>query len=359
MLKFVAMNLFTEILLDWYKAHKRELPWRDISNPYLIWISEIILQQTRISQGIDYYRRFVARFPDVASLAAADEEEVMRYWQGLGYYSRARNLHAAARSMTGGVFPSTYEGVRSLKGVGDYTAAAICSFAYGMPLAVVDGNVYRVLSRYWGIDVPIDSSAGKRLFSALAQEMMDTARPADYNQAIMDFGAIQCTPSLPSCGECPLLETCFCGRRGNVTGYPVKKHEVQVSDRFFTYIMVYTPKTILVRRRLSNDIWKGLYELPMIESDAPLTEELLRHDSRLLGWVGKEEVAAVTLVREGVRHVLTHRIIHADFYLLPVAQVPPAMKGEFVEIRREELDDYAFPRLIVSFLEKIFSKDLL
>lgn len=359
MLKFVAMNLFTEILLDWYKAHKRELPWRDISNPYLIWISEIILQQTRICQGIDYYHRFVTRFPDVASLAAADEEEVMRYWQGLGYYSRARNLLVAAKSMADGVFPSTYEGVRALKGVGDYTAAAICSFAYGMPLAVVDGNVYRVLSRYFGIDVPIDSSAGKKLFSALAQEMMDTARPADYNQALMDFGALQCTPSLPSCGECPLLETCYCGRRGNVMEYPVKKHEVHVSDRYFNYIMVYTPETILVRRRLSKDIWKGLYELPLIESDAPLAEELFRRNNRLLEWVGEEGASAARLLYKGVRHVLTHRIIHADFYLLPVTRVPQAMKGEFVEINRKELDDYAFPRLIVSFLEKIFSKDLL
>jgi len=186
------MNSFSNILLAWYRDNRRALPWREVKDPYLIWVSEIILQQTRVAQGYDYYARFVQRFPDVKSLAEADGDEVMRYWQGLGYYSRARNLHEAARSLQDGVFPDTYEGVRSMKGVGDYTAAAICSFAYGMPYAVVDGNVYRVLSRYFGIDTPIDSTAGKKTFSALAQEVMDKKRPGDYNQAIMDFGALVC-----------------------------------------------------------------------------------------------------------------------------------------------------------------------
>lgn len=187
------MNIFTETLLKWYAENKRELPWRETTDPYLIWISEIILQQTRVAQGYEYFLRFVHRFPDVRALAEASEDEVMKYWQGLGYYSRARNLHAAAESMNG-AFPETYEGVRALKGVGDYTAAAICSFAYNMPYAVVDGNVYRVLSRYFGIDIPVDSTEGKKTFAALAEEMLDKSRPADYNQAIMDFGAIQCTP---------------------------------------------------------------------------------------------------------------------------------------------------------------------
>ena len=187
------MNNFSEILINWYREHKRELPWRESSDPYLIWISEIILQQTRVVQGYDYFIRFIKRFPDVTSLAEADEDEVMKFWQGLGYYSRARNLHAAARSMNG-VFPKTYPEVLALKGVGEYTAAAICSFAYNMPYAVVDGNVYRVLSRYLGIETPIDSTEGKKLFASLAGEFLDKSRPAVYNQAIMDFGAIQCTP---------------------------------------------------------------------------------------------------------------------------------------------------------------------
>lgn len=207
------MNIFGETLLKWYAENKRELPWRDTTDPYLIWISEIILQQTRVVQGYEYFLRFVRRFPDVKTLAAASEEEVMKYWQGLGYYSRARNLYAAARSMNG-IFPETYEEVRALKGVGDYTAAAICSFAYNMPYAVVDGNVYRVLSRYFGIDTPIDSGEGKKTFTVLAEEMLDRSRPADYNQAIMDFGAIQCTPQAPDCMFCPLSETCLALSRG-------------------------------------------------------------------------------------------------------------------------------------------------
>lgn len=201
------MNIFSEKLIAWYAENKRELPWRDTTDPYIIWISEIILQQTRVAQGYDYFLRFIHCFPNVTALAEAPEDEVMKCWQGLGYYSRARNLHAAAKSMNG-VFPATYEGVRALKGVGDYTAAAICSSAYGMPYAVVDGNVYRVLSRYFGIDTPVDSTEGKKLFAALADEMMDKSQPAVYNQAIMDFGAIQCTPQSPNCLFCPLVDSC-------------------------------------------------------------------------------------------------------------------------------------------------------
>ena len=229
------MNAFSRILLDWYAEHKRELPWRETKDPYRIWISEIILQQTRVAQGYEYFQRFVERFPDLVALAEADEDEVMKYWQGLGYYSRARNLHAAARSMNG-VFPRTYEGVRALKGVGDYTAAAICSIAYDMPYAVVDGNVYRVLSRYFGVETPIDSTQGKKLFASLAQEMLDEKHAALYNQAIMDFGAIQCTPQSPSCMFCPLADSCSALATGKVNLLPVKQHKTKTTDRYFTYI---------------------------------------------------------------------------------------------------------------------------
>lgn len=232
------MNAFSRILLDWYAEYKRELPWRETKDPYRIWISEIILQQTRVAQGYEYFQRFVERFPDLVALAEADEDEVMKYWQGLGYYSRARNLHAAARSMNG-VFPRTYEGVRALKGVGDYTAAAICSIAYDMPYAVVDGNVYRVLSRYFGVETPIDSTQGKKLFASLAQEMLDEKHAALYNQAIMDFGAIQCTPQSPSCMFCPLADSCSALATGKVNLLPVKQHKTKTTDRYFTYIYMY------------------------------------------------------------------------------------------------------------------------
>ena len=231
------MNRLTEVLLDWYADNKRDLPWRGTTDPYRIWISEIILQQTRVVQGYEYFLRFIRRFPDVRTLASASEDEVLKYWQGLGYYSRARNLHAAAKSMNG-KFPESYQEVRALKGVGDYTAAAICSIAYNMPYAVVDGNVYRVLSRYCGIDVPIDSTEGKKLFAALADEMLDKSRPATYNQAIMDFGAIQCTPQSPNCMFCPLADSCSALSKGQVMQLPVKQHRTKTFNRYFNYTLI-------------------------------------------------------------------------------------------------------------------------
>jgi len=216
------MTELADKLIGWYEENKRDLPWRDTKDPYRIWISEIILQQTRVAQGYDYFVRFMERFPDVIALADADEDEVMKYWQGLGYYSRARNLHSAARSIRdAGGFPTTYQGVLALKGVGEYTAAAICSFAYDMPYAVVDGNVYRVLSRWLGIDIPIDSTEGKKLFARMAQELMDEHRPALYNQAIMDFGALQCMPASPDCLFCPLADSCLALAQGKVDVLPV------------------------------------------------------------------------------------------------------------------------------------------
>ena len=221
---------FSQTLLDWYATHGRELPWRETTDPYRIWISEIILQQTRVAQGYDYYLRFVERFPTVEVLAAATEDEVLHRWEGLGYYSRARNLHAAAQQIVAqGGFPRDYAGVRALKGVGDYTAAAICSFAYGLPTAVVDGNVYRVLARYFAIDTPIDVAAGKKEFAQLADSLMVPERAADYNQAIMDFGAVQCTPRAPRCLICPLVETCAARQTGQVEDYPVKSKKVAVT----------------------------------------------------------------------------------------------------------------------------------
>ena len=230
------MQFFARKLMDWYRENGRSLPWRGTKDPYRIWISEIILQQTRVAQGYDYYLRFIERFPDVQALADAPEDEVMKLWQGLGYYSRARNLHAAAKEVAAlGRFPDTYEGVRRLKGVGDYTAAAVCAFAYGLPCAVVDGNVYRVIARWLGIDEPIDTTAGKKLFAALARELMGTSDPALYNQAIMDFGAVQCTPASPACLMCPLNDGCAALRQGRVGDLPRKSKKTQVKERYFHY----------------------------------------------------------------------------------------------------------------------------
>ena len=354
------MSEFADRLIDWYRENKRELPWRETDDPYKIWISEIILQQTRVAQGYDYYVRFVQRFPDVFALADADEDEVMKHWQGLGYYSRARNLHAAARSVKeAGAFPTTYEGVRALKGVGDYTAAAICSFAYDLPHAVVDGNVYRVLARWMGIDTPIDSTQGKKLFAQVADELMDKHRPALYNQAIMDFGALQCTPASPDCLSCPLAETCVALAQGRVEALPVKQHKTKVTDRFFNYIYVRTGVHTYIRKRTGNDIWKNLYEPLLVETDKDLTgndEALYRKLQGVFekceGEFSLSEGVFFRPVKLGVRHVLSHRIIHANFYecVLPVESV--SIPG-YQQVAEEDLHKFAVSNLVYQFFSLI------
>ena len=344
------MNRLTEILLDWYADNKRDLPWRDTADPYRIWISEIILQQTRVAQGYEYFLRFIRRFPDVETLASASEDEVLKYWQGLGYYSRARNLHAAAKSMNG-KFPESYQEVRALKGVGDYTAAAICSIAYNMPYAVVDGNVYRVLSRYWGIDTPIDSTEGKKLFAALADEMLDKSRPAAYNQAIMDFGAIQCTPQSPNCMFCPLADSCTALSKGQVMQLPVKQHRIKTSNRYFNYIYVRMGAHTLIHKRTEDDIWKNLFELPLVETEKDLSEEEFLACPQFHALFAEGEVRMVRTLLRGVKHVLSHRVIYTNFYEVTL----PDNSSSFSSYQRvavEDLGRYAVPRLIHAFLEK-------
>lgn len=341
---------FSRIITDWYSQNKRNLPWRDIKDPYRIWISEIILQQTQVAQGYEYYLRFVERFPDVKELASADETEVLRLWQGLGYYSRARNLHAAARQImaAGGEFPRTYSEVRALKGVGDYTAAAICAFAYGLPCAAVDGNVYRVLSRYLGIETPVDTTAGKRLFAEVALEMMGSVSPADYNQALMDFGALQCTPQAPQCASCPLSSSCQAYAEGAPSAYPVKSKKVAVTDRYFTYFILRYEDCIYLRRRQPGDIWAGLYEPYLIEHEAPADgpaafEELLQHIA------GPRPVFRTIAL--GMRHILTHRRLNVDCYEVRLAH-PVAIEG-FIPVHPSDIEDYPLPKLVCRLLDRI------
>ncbi len=336
------MKSFSATLLNWYEKNKRTLPWRDISDPYLIWLSEIILQQTRVSQGWDYYLKFSQRFPTPLSLAKASEDEVLKLWQGLGYYSRARNLHAAAKSMNG-KFPTTYEGVRALKGVGDYTAAAICSMAYQMPYAVVDGNVYRVLSRVFGIDTPIDSTEGKKEFTARAQDLLDKKHPGDYNQAIMDFGAMVCTPQSPQCLLCPLAKTCVAYQTGRVDDLPVKAQKTKVTARYFHYIYVAQGPYTWLHKRGAGDVWQNLYEPPLVEtaSAGPLKS--------FPAWCNRSKPV---LVGGPVKHVLSHRIIYAYIYkvVLPPSQRVPE---EFIQVPVGKLSNYAVSRLVQKLLEKI------
>ena len=346
------MNSVADILLDWYAREGRDLPWRRTRDPYRIWLSEVILQQTRVAQGTEYYLRFTERFPDVASLTAAPEDEVLKLWQGLGYYSRARNLHAAARQVVerfGGRFPVALEEVRSLRGVGDYTAAAICSAAYDAPCAVVDGNVYRVLARLFDLDAPIDSTAGKRAFAELAQSQLDTAHPGRYNQAIMDFGALRCTPSSPRCEACPLAGQCLALAAGTVAARPVKQGKTRVRDRWFNYLHVSSGDRTLLRRREGRDIWQGLYEFPLIETEGPAElPELVRLPQfrELLGDAPWHLVRSIPLPK----HQLSHQTLHAVVHRIETLSLTPAAAA--MAVPTAALGDYAVPRLIDRYLIK-------
>ena len=342
------LKTFAPRLIAWYAVHKRDLPWRNTDNPYLIWLSEIILQQTRVAQGLDYYLRFAERFPSPAALADASEDEVLKFWQGLGYYSRARNLHAAAKSMNG-VFPSTYEGVLALKGVGEYTAAAVCSFAYRMPYAVVDGNVYRVLARLFAAETPVDSSAGKKYFTSLAQELLDKKRPDVYNQAIMDFGALQCVPASPACSVCPFTGDCKAYAAGTVEKLPVKAQKTKVSSRYFHYIYVVQGADTWLHKRTANDIWKNLYELPLLETSSPSSAHELAALPEAVRWFGAH--ANLLPLGKPIKHVLSHRVIHARFYRLSVSP-SFSVPAEFERVSVPSVEQYAVSRLVGAFFEK-------
>ena len=325
---------FASILLEWFRENGRELPWRQTRDPYAIWLSEIILQQTQVKQGWEYWERFMHRWPTVEDLAAASEDEVLREWQGLGYYSRARNLHFAARQIVAlGHFPDTLEEIKKLKGVGDYTAAAIGSIAFGLPAAVVDGNVYRVLARHYGIDTPINTTEGKKVFAALAQELLPSHEASAYNQAIMDFGAIQCTPQSPHCEHCPLMESCEAFRTGRIAQLPVKLKTLKIHERHLTYIYIRCQGQTAIHRRGPGDIWQGLWEPVLVEAESAIPP-------------------TAQLIRKNVKHVLTHRVLYADFYLLETNDKPEIPSG-YIWIPESEIDHYALPRLIENLMNDI------
>ena len=325
------MDAFSRTILNWYAENGRDLPWRRTRDPYAVWLSEIILQQTRIAQGTAYWERFLQRYPTVQDLANATEDEVLRLWEGLGYYSRARNLHAAARQIVAlGAFPDTLEGIRALKGVGNYTAAAIGSICFDIPAAVVDGNVYRVLARHFGLATPVGTTEAGKEFTALAQKLLPKDQAAAFNQGMMDFGALQCTPQNPACLTCPLLPSCQAFKTGRVDLLPVKKAATQVQERRFNYVYVRFQGQTAIRKRGAGDIWQGLYE-PLV----------------MPGPAGR-------LIRAGVRHQLTHRLLIADFFLWEPVQKPELPEG-YVWIQETELDRYAKPRLFELLLEAVTS----
>lgn len=345
----------SRILIEWYNKNKRDLPWRHSTDPYIIWISEIILQQTRVVQGMDYFLRFRRRFPDVVSLAAAEEDEVLKYWQGLGYYSRARNLHAAAKSICerhGGTFPRAYKDVLALKGIGEYTAAAIVSFAWNEPYPVVDGNVFRVLARLFALDIPIDSTRGKKQFTELAGLLMNPSEAGLHNQAMMEFGALQCVPQNPDCAVCPLQSVCMAYAAGGVQSYPVKQNRTKTKERYFHYLYIIYKGSTWLHRREGKDIWTGLYEFPLIETEEAMDFAGLQQTEtfrRLLGEAGKLQMS---IDLSGIKHVLSHQILYAAFYRVEIERPTPALQT-YLSVPLEEVEKYAVPRLIHIYLEKL------
>lgn len=349
-------KLISSLLQNWYAQHKRSLPWRDTNEPYIVWISEIILQQTRVNQGYDYFLRFIERFPDIKLLAEAPEDDVLKIWQGLGYYSRARNLHAAAKQIFekfDGIFPTSYDTILSLKGVGEYTAAAVASIVYDLPHAVVDGNVYRVLSRLFAIDEPIDTTSGKKLFAETAQSILDEKHPGNHNQAIMELGALVCIPKQPKCMECPLQTVCLAFEQKNVSAFPVKKGKTVQKERFFNYFHIEHNGYTYINKRDNSDVWKNLYEFPLIETET---------QSDLLELQKNEEFTALfpssgTIYFQHklrIKHVLSHRIIHADFYRVELNQQTAFdLENKFIKIEFPSLFEYPVSRLIHKYLETI------
>lgn len=355
-------SYFTEKLLRWYPQNRRDLPWRATRDPYIIWLSEIILQQTRVAQGLPYFYDFVNKFPSLEQLANAPEAEVLRSWQGLGYYSRARNLHACARQIVNelqGQFPDNYEGLLRLKGVGPYTAAAIASFAFREPVAVVDGNVYRVLSRYFGISTDIGSHAGKKEFEVLANQLIPKSTPDEYNQAIMEFGALQCVPTNPECSNCPLHGSCFAAKQGLVSQLPVKEKKTKVRPRYFVYQYIHADGHIVVRKRTGKDIWQGLVDFPLEEFSSK--EAIISPKPEKLS--AFKELAALGPVfeppaEEPWKHILSHQRIFASFVeiKLKATQKPHlekwALENGYTLVDGQGLEEMGKPKLIVRYLNQ-------
>ena len=347
------MNSLQETLLRWYDENRRDLPWRHCPTPYQVWISEVILQQTRVSQGYEYYLRFVERWPTVSDLAAANEEEVLKLWQGLGYYSRARNLHRCAQQVVeqhNGEFPADYERLKKLQGIGNYTAAAIASIAFGLPHAVVDGNVYRVLSRLFDIDTPININEGQQLFARLADDLLNREQPSLHNQALMEFGALHCTPKNPNCLLCPLQSQCLAFAHQTVLQRPVKLQKTKVTIRYFNYLVLRVGNSIYLHRRSGNDIWKNLYDFPCVESQESMSVEKVLATDVFLQLTDNQpfEVMKISPV---FTHKLTHRTILACFIEINLSQELLQIETKGLILTPEsDLGNYPIPRLIDLYL---------
>ena len=349
-----AKQLFPKKIIHWYHSNKRDLPWRRTTDPYKIWLSEIILQQTRVDQGLAYYFKFIEAYPTVSNLALADEQEVLKLWQGLGYYTRARNLHSTAKIIHKdyeGVFPSEYKNIVALKGIGPYSAAAIASFAFNHPYAVVDGNVYRVLSRVFGIATPIDSTKGKKEFARLAEKLLDKNNPGTYNQAIMEFGALQCVPANPECSKCPVKASCLACKENKIDLLPVKSKKIRKKDRYFNYFLLKQDEFLFLRKRNEKDIWKNLFELPMIETPEIIAKESLLKLKERKALFRDDEYRHLE-VSDSSTQVLTHQKIFANFIEVEMKKSYTVKSDEIIKIHRSELKKFPFPKIISCFLKE-------
>lgn len=345
---------FASTIIKWYGQNKRDLPWRDTSDPYKIWLSEIILQQTRVDQGLPYYQKFVGAFPSITHLANAQEDEVLKLWQGLGYYSRARNLHATAkrvRDSFDGQFPEEYTDILDLKGVGEYTAAAIASFSYNLPYPVVDGNVIRVLSRVFGVYQPVDSKEGLKELKLIANRELDKEHPASYNQAIMEFGALQCVPVSPNCEQCPLAGTCIAQSRNEITELPFKQKKTKVKEVYFYYAVLGFQDGFFMKRRNENGIWKGLYDFPVVESEVALEEHVLMESFNKL--VEEENHMILINISENQKHILSHRKINARFFRFELNNMPVKGVSGAQWFSVDKILEKGVPRLIERYFETI------
>lgn len=345
---------FSDEILHWYQSNKRSLPWRDTHDAYVIWLSEIILQQTRVEQGMPYFHRFLEKYPDVKSFAAAGEEEILKLWQGLGYYSRGRNMLKTARLVSeyyNNAFPTSYNELIKLKGIGEYTAAAIASFSADEPKAVVDGNVYRVLARYFGIDEPIDSPKGKKLFQQTANDVLNLQHPGQHNQAMMEFGATLCKPKNPSCQICPVRGGCYAYLNNAIDKLPVKQGKVKVRERYFNYFLITDGENLLINKRGENDIWANMYDLPMLEDIHMAPPEALFNQQETIEYFGPDiKISAISPVK---RHILTHQRLFVRFITLQ--HKPAKLKPGWTYIPVKSLSLLALPKVIFVFLNDIFN----